>query len=134
MHYANDIRQNEWPVRAKRQPCHILKKSSLALRTSTLRTNIHPEEGEFRSSLLILKSHSMGRRVFNKRDNFVPSRPASLYPTACRLGFHPTGATPSTRNTNQLKEQWGLQIPLSYARSPSCVFIKLFSTHLDFFF
>lgn len=92
-------------------------------------------EDEFRFSLLILESRSMGRRVFNKRDNFVPSRPASQYRTACRPGFYPTGASPSTRNTNQLKEQWSLQIPLSYARSPSGVFMKrafLYASRLFF--
>lgn len=65
---------------------------------------------------------------------FLADLPHS-YPTACRPGFYPTGASPSTRNTNQLKEQWSLQIPLSYARSPSGVFMKrafLYASRLFF--
>lgn len=96
LHYANDIRQNEWPAHAKRQWCHILRKSFLSvppLLPSALRVrapaHIHPE-GERRRipAPSSPESRPAERRVFGKRDNFVPSRSASHNrPSACRPSF-----------------------------------------------
>lgn len=138
LHYADGIRQNEWVAHTKRQRCRILRKFSfrpsfsLSLSPSPLLSFLPLSLLPFsRSSSSTLgaysirerrriprsppASRSIERRIFSKRDNFV------LRQTASHNDDVPAGLLPGLvpgpgRNTNQLKEQWSLQIPLSYAR------------------
>lgn len=85
--------------RKKATMSYIKEISLLPSVRSILRTNIHLEEGEFRPSLPILESHSMRRRVFNKRDNFVPASQYSGTPT----GFLPSRCIPEYEEYQPIK-------------------------------
>lgn len=78
LHYANDIRQNEWLGRAKRQRSRILKKS--ALRNSTLRaySSRGEQEVEFRSRVQWPKACIQTNAIT------VPSRPVLRTMTTLR--------------------------------------------------
>lgn len=128
LHYANDIRQNEWPAHAKRQWCHILRKSFLSVlppppppssflrpSRSSLRA-YSPRGGTAANSCAVLSPNRVLRRdeySANAITLFLAGLPRRA--TDRRRADRPFPA--ATRNTNQLKEQWGPRIPLSCARA-----------------